>query len=91
MFYRGKNKLARWKPHENFLNDGSNNTVSSAEMGEKGQNVIDQFFSVQHPISLVHQVKLRIQALINILIFTERLILSLTPLHSQYCVSTKTA
>ena len=29
MFYRGKNKLACWKPHENFWNDGSNNTVGS--------------------------------------------------------------
>ena len=39
---------------------------------------------------LVHQVKLRIQARINILIFTELLNLSLTPLHSQYCESRKT-
>ena len=35
------------------------------------------------------KVKLRIQALINILIFTEFLILSLTPIHSQYCESKK--
>ena len=34
---------------------------------------------------LVRQVKLRVQAPISILIFTELLILSLTPLHSQYC------
>ena len=35
---------------------------------------------------LVCQVKLRI---LNIFIFTELLILSLTPLHSQYCESKK--
>ena len=39
---------------------------------------------------LVRQVKLRIQALINILIFSELLILSLPPLHSQYCEEKKT-
>ena len=43
----------------------------------------------QTPCWIVCQVKLRIHALINILIFTELLILSLTQLHSQYCGSTK--
>ena len=37
---------------------------------------------VQDHVVLVCHVKLRIQALINILIFTELVILSLTPLHS---------
>ena len=40
---------------------------------------------------VVRQVKLKIQALINILIFTELLILNLPPLlHGQYCGNTKT-
>ena len=38
---------------------------------------------------LVRQVKLRIQAVINILILTELLILSLTPLHSHSPISQK--